>query len=380
MGYATELLYQIRSLVRGVTPHFTADTFSNIKRCGLNTIPPTIGGKRAGCRKQRVIETLTTQRPESPCHGRGVCRNNLRSLPRETVFSRAPSRWELLNARSARKRKDTIREHLIDHNTDVMFLTETWLQEEETPTIKELTPLGYKCVGAARPKAKRKANKQNLTKGGGLAIIYKGDFKVRKCRVSVHYQSFEYLDAKVTTPYRAIRTVVLYRPPSSATSGFLKDFSSLLADLGDVVGPLMIVGDFNVHIDDRNSPVTNSFVQLLDEHGLTQHVSTPTHKNGHILDLFITKNHMDTAPEISETDHLIADHSSVVATVHVGPPPRKTRVSQSSRNIKNIPTVQFTSDVADGLARLGPITDDTSTELYSSMLRYARRPSTNMLP
>ena len=119
----------------------------------------------------------------------------------------------------------------------------------------------------------------------------------------------------------------------------------------------MIVGDFNIHIDDRNSPLTKTVLQLLDEYGMTQHINTPTHKNGHIFDLFITKHHADISPEINVIDPQISDHSSVVATVYVGQPPRKTRVRVSSRDIKDIPTVQFTSDVASDLAQLAQIID-----------------------
>ena len=116
---------------------------------------------------------------------------------------------------------------------------------------------------------------------------------------------------------------MLYRPPNSAPSTFIADFSTLLANLAHIAGPLMIVGDFNINIDDRNSPLTKTFIQLLDEYGMTQHVNTPTHKNGHTLDLFITKNLADISPGIKVIDPQISDHS-VVATVYVVQPQRIT--------------------------------------------------------
>ena len=239
--------------------------------------------------KQRRIETVTSRRPQIHVHCRGVRHANLHSLCKHGGYTRLPSRWELLNARSARENKDLISEHIVDHNTDTLFQTETWLPQKETPTIKELTPSGYRFIGAARPKAKRKANKQNSTKGRGLAIIHRRDFKVYKTGDSAVYQSFEYLDVKVITPCSTVRAQALYRPPNSAPSTIIPDFSTLLANLGHIAGPLMIVEDFNIHIDDRNSALTKTFLQLLDEYGMTHHINTPTHKNGHILDLFNTK-------------------------------------------------------------------------------------------
>ena len=104
--------------------------------------------------------------------------------------------------------------------------------------------------------SKRKANKQPSSKGGGLTIIHRHDFKVYKTGDSAFYQSFEYLDVKVITSCSTVRALGLSRPTNSSPSTFVADFSMLLANTGHIAGPLMIVGDFNIHIDDRNSPFT----------------------------------------------------------------------------------------------------------------------------
>ncbi len=293
---------------------------------------------RGGTRLQRIIPTIISNRCDSvplwdlqssPGH------QHLVSLPKHTA-TRASARWELLNAGSARRHKDTIREHLIDHNIDVMLLTETWLQENEVTTFKDLTPLGYKLVTAARPQAKRKAGKQNKSKGGGLAIIHKTEYTVRKTRGGIQYKSFELLDVTIVTPYRPIRVVVTYRPPGPVSTEVLADFSSLFDDLSEVSGPLVVAGDFNVHVDSSESPGTTAFLQMVDEYGLTQHVSSATHKKGHTIDLFITKNHAELSPEVSVVNSLISDHYSIVASLRTGRLPRKTRIPVTSRNIKGI--------------------------------------------
>ena len=68
--------------------------------------------------------------------GHALETRNLVSLPR-LVPVPATSRWLLLNARSSRKHATTVREFAIDKRVDVLFLTETWLQEDEVPTFKE---------------------------------------------------------------------------------------------------------------------------------------------------------------------------------------------------------------------------------------------------
>ena len=52
-----------------------------------------------------------------------------------------------------------------------------------------------------------------------------------------------------------IRLVTVYRPPplkknSTSTSMFFDEFSSVLEELAAWTSPLLICGDFNIHMDD----------------------------------------------------------------------------------------------------------------------------------
>ena len=53
---------------------------------------------------------------------------------------------------------------------------------------------------------------------------------------------------------------------------------------------LLIVGDFNIHVDSSNNE-SQSFLDILNANGLIQHVKSSTHQKGHILDLVITREH-----------------------------------------------------------------------------------------
>ena len=57
----------------------------------------------------------------------------------------------------------------------------------------------------------------------------------------------------------------------------------------EVQEELLIVGDFNIHVDTVNS-LSDSFTNILDANGLKQHVDQPTHRKGHTLDLVITRD------------------------------------------------------------------------------------------
>ena len=54
---------------------------------------------------------------------------------------------------------------------------------------------------------------------------------------------------------------------------------------------LLIVGDFNYHVDDISDSEACSFTNLIDSFGFIQHVSDSTHRSGHTLDLMLSRSH-----------------------------------------------------------------------------------------
>ena len=88
------------------------------------------------------------------------------------------------------------------------------------------------------------------------------------------------------------RVVVVYRPPLSRKNGlryehFSVEWASYIEQFVEVQEELLIVGDFNIHVDSSNNE-SQSFIDILNANGLIQHVKSFTHQKGHILDLVIT--------------------------------------------------------------------------------------------
>ena len=78
--------------------------------------------------------------------------------------------------------------------------------------------------------------------------------------------------------------------------------------------PVVIVGDFNIHVDDTTDTGASKLCELLSMYGLLQHVRSTTHLHGHTLDLLITRD--DLMVNVLPIDPpLLFDHSFVVATV-----------------------------------------------------------------
>jgi len=74
------------------------------------------------------------------------------------------------------------------------------------------------------------------------------------------------------------------------TNAFFENFDDLLERLATCSAPSMIVGDFNIHMDVAGDDDASKLSDILVSHGLSQHVKSVTHRQGHTLDLIITRD------------------------------------------------------------------------------------------
>ena len=148
-----------------------------------------------------------------------------------------------------------------------------------------MTPAGYSLYEEPRPGEKR---------GGGVAIICKANLKVKKAK-RFKSMTFESLNALITSGRKSVRLVVVYRHPSKKyqnATAFLAEFAVLLKTLALDNANLIIVGDFNIHMDDQTSRTcTANMVDLLAENDLTQRVYGLTHRDGHTLYIILTRGY-----------------------------------------------------------------------------------------
>ena len=108
------------------------------------------------------------------------------------------------------------------------------------------------------------------------------------------YSHFEIIECKISGEIGKFRLCVVYRPPPSKTNNFrnsvfFDEWSDFLDRIVIIPDELIITGDLNFHLDDTNDSDATKFLQSLDEHGLFQHVTGPTHQRGHTLDVLITR-------------------------------------------------------------------------------------------
>ncbi|MEE4247325.1 MAG: reverse transcriptase family protein, partial [Kangiellaceae bacterium] len=228
----------------------------------------------------------------------------------------------LINPWSICNKAEDINDFIIEYNIDILAITETWLTGTacDGPTINALLPNGYEIIHAPR-----------RTRGGGTALVYRQSLNVT--RVAVSSASFEVLECVIKGPI-VLRICVVYQPYRTAL--FMEEFSSYLAGLATSPGHLLVLGDFNLHVDDPLDKCAQDFLTSMSSLGLEQHVTTLTHRNGHTLDLVLTPlgNPLDLTWK--SIDCGFPDHYALFIQVATSKPPlpRKCITYRKTRSIR----------------------------------------------
>ena len=105
----------------------------------------------------------------------------------------------------------------------------------------------------------------------------------------------------------SLNMAVIYRPPNKLVLSFVSDFLDYMERNTNSTGKLLLTGDFNIHMNDLESPDTNTFLDVLDSFCLQNDISFPTHCLNNTLDLVITSGQ----DNLLKAQHL-ADYSQTI--------------------------------------------------------------------
>ncbi len=135
-------------------------------------------------------------------------------------------------------------------------------------------------------------------------------------------------------------------------------------------GQLIILGDFNFHVEERENSLAAKFINLLESFNLNQNVVGSTHQRGHTLDLIITRSDESLVSNIECFNPLISDHYAVLFNVAVERPEPVTK-NIKYRSIKKINFGKFREDIRTSSLVTTQSTgvDDLSTIYMSELTR-----------
>ena len=182
--------------------------------------------------------------------------------------------------------------------------------------------------------------------GGGIALIYKQPTTIKMISKGVN-RSFEYAIWDCNINNTAITVVGLYHPPYSDTNKctdamFLDDLAEFLEEVLTSYSNIIITGDFNLHVDDKENPDAQVFVDLLTAFGLQNHIDFPTHKSKHTLDLIISECISHLEFKDSSPGQYLLDHTSVVSHLSIDKPPLEVKKC-TYQKLKEIDTEEIST-------------------------------------
>ena len=100
-----------------------------------------------------------------------------------------------------------------------------------------------------------------------------------------------------------------------------EEFSAFFEYLTLVPGHLLLLGNYNLHVDQSNDSDARRFMQVLNSFDLKQHVVAATHRDGHTLDLVITRNCEKDIISDCRVRHRISDHFAIQCKLDFAKPP-----------------------------------------------------------
>ena len=119
----------------------------------------------------------------------------------------------------------------------------------------------------------------------------------------------------------------------------------MLECLVSLPSELIICGDFNFHVDSPNDTNSQNFLRILDSFGLRQHITFPTHNQGHTLDLLITQFDSYAINSVGFDFPFLSDHYAIHASILIQNKVRPLTTSKTIREIKKINISQFKQDL-----------------------------------
>ena len=331
-------------------------------------------GCKAGRRRQslerrgQVCKVVINVFQRKSCFN-GVNAANLIKVQREYVTSKTQNvRFTLWNACSVDKKLQSVSDSIVHNCNDVFLLTETWFRGNDSSINARFASMltGYRIHQVPR----------SHRKGGGVhvAVIFKSSLIFTPIKTSV-FETFEVhvIDGNLYISRSFIRLLVVYRPPNGNFVDFLNEFVSLLEGVLFSQGRLLIVGDFNIHVDNPADSDALKFINLLYSMGLSQHVICPTHNKGHTLDLIITRTADSFVTDLKCDWLLPSDHAALhFSTTFTRPSTLK--ITRTFRKLAQINIDDLQQKITSSLESVVSYTGCNPSDLvdnYNYMYTYA---------
>ena len=162
-----------------------------------------------------------------------------------------------VNCRLIINKPADLKVEISNKSTDLCALTETWIKEDDMTTPLELCP----------PRCKSISIPCHNQMGGGLAIIYKDTLNLTQ-NSTYNFQSMECSDFRLDLPSHCVNLAIIYRPPDRSFQQFLDELYNYMERNNNTIGKLLLTGDFNIKMNNKQNQETAKFLDFLETFGL----------------------------------------------------------------------------------------------------------------
>uniref|UniRef100_A0A0E9XE05 Endonuclease/exonuclease/phosphatase domain-containing protein n=1 Tax=Anguilla anguilla TaxID=7936 RepID=A0A0E9XE05_ANGAN len=138
------------------------------------------------------------------------------------------------------------------------------------------------------------------------------------------FSSFEVLIPNCVQPDLANKSasgLVLFSCVCLQATWVLREFAEFLSHLAISADKVIIVGDFNIHVDKNGDPLGTAFASIIDSIGFVQNVCEPTHYRGHTLDLVLSHGISVVNLTIAPHNPILSDHFLITFNIKASNPP-----------------------------------------------------------
>ena len=156
------------------------------------------------------------------------------------------------------------------------------------------------------------------------------------------------------------------------TNTFYTEFSNYLETAALSKEPLLIMGDFNIHVDMAEDPDSIKFLDLIESFGLQQHMKHATHKSGHTLDLIITRHCVSIISAEPIPGQYLSDHLSTSCSLQIEKPSFVSK-TVTYRKWKSVNTENLNRDLMES-----DLCQNTPDDLESLVACYNNTPKTTL--
>ena len=296
----------------------------------------------------------TCRRPETMKKGKlDVTKLKPEQIPisNESLFEIAQGKFLILhyNCRSYLSKLEELHNICYNLQPSIICLTETWL--DSSTGQRGFIPNGYNIIRHDRTEEfKQKYGKSN---GGGVAVLFKKELKVKRIINSTQLDETLWLEVKAK---RKFTLGIVYRA----------DYTNLLTDEGNGTiledqlnevtrkeNRVIVVGDFNCDTEAKSPDTkTKTLKEVFDSHSMTQLIRKPT-RIDQTTNKATTIDHVWTTEEsklISDAGTVdgISDHTGIYTIVNT----RKEKIEPEKityRCFKDYSQQNFNDELAQAL-------------------------------